>query len=159
MKEIVTCLWFDGDAEEAAEFYTSLIPDSRIDRVMRSPADTPGRSAGEVLTVEFTLRGRPYMGLNGGPQHPFTEAVSFQIMCEDQAEVDRMWSALCEGGSEVACGWLKDRRGLSWQIIPVRMIELLNDPDRERAKRAQEAMHDMVKLDIAKLEKAADGEE
>lgn len=156
MKEIVTCLWFDGDAEEAAEFYTQLLPDSRIDRVMRSPLDTPGQSAGGVLTVEFTLMGRPYMGLNGGPQYPFTEAVSFQIMCDDQAEVDQMWSALSEGGSEVACGWLKDRWGLSWQIVPVRMIELLNDPDRERARRAQDAMHQMVKLDIATLEHAAD---
>ena len=109
MKEIVTCLWFDGDAEEAATFYTSILPDSKINRVMRSPSDTPGQKAGEVLTVEFTLMGRPYMGLNGGPQYPFTEAVSFQVMCDDQEEVDRMWSSLSEGGSEVACGWLKDR--------------------------------------------------
>lgn len=158
MKEIVTCLWFDGDAEEAATFYTSILPDSKINRVMRSPSDTPGQKAGEVLTVEFTLMGRPYMGLNGGPQYPFTEAVSFQVMCDDQEEVDRMWSSLSEGGTEVACGWLKDRWGLPWQIVPVRMIELLNDPDRERAGRAQEAMHGMVKLDIAQLEKAADGE-
>ncbi|MBP6785671.1 MAG: VOC family protein [Verrucomicrobiales bacterium] len=159
MKEIVTCLWFDGDAEEAAEYYTSLLPDSRIDRVMRSPGETPGAVSGNVLTVEFTLMGRPYMGLNGGPQYPFTEAVSFQVMCEDQAEVDRMWSELSDGGSEVACGWLKDRWGLCWQIVPVQLIELLNDPDRDRAKRAQDAMHEMVKLDISTLEKAASGEE
>ncbi|BDS06198.1 VOC family protein [Oceaniferula spumae] len=159
MKEIVTCLWFDGDAEEAAKFYTSILPDSKIQRVTQSPADTHAQKAGDVITVEFTLLGKPYMGLNGGPDYPFTEAVSFQIMCEDQAEVDRMWSELSKGGSEVACGWLKDRWGLCWQIVPVRMIELLNDPDRERAKRAQEAMMKMVKLDIATLEAAADNKE
>ncbi len=110
-----------------------------------------------VLTVEFTLAGAPYMGLNGGPQFPFTEAVSFQIYCEDQAEVDRLWAALADGGTEVACGWIKDRWGLSWQIVPTRLIEFLNDTDRKRAQRAQEAMMKMVKIDLAEIERAANG--
>jgi predicted 3-demethylubiquinone-9 3-methyltransferase (glyoxalase superfamily) len=156
MQKLVPCLWFDGDAEEAARFYVSLLPDSRIDRILRSPADTPSGPAGMVLTVEFTLAGARYMGLNGGPQFPFTEAVSFQILCEDQAEVDRLWAALAEGGSEVVCGWIKDRWGLSWQIVPTRLIELLNDPDTERARRTHEAMMQMVKIEIAALEQAAD---
>lgn len=157
MQKVVPCLWFDGDAEAAAQFYVSLLPDSRIDRVLKSPADTPSGPAGTVLTVEFTLAGTKYMGLNGGPQYSFTEAVSFQIYCDDQSEVDRLWIALADGGSEVACGWLKDRWGLSWQIIPTRLIELLNDPDTERARRVQEAMMKMVKIDISKIERAANG--
>lgn len=157
MQKIVPCLWFDGDAEEAAQFYVSLLPDSRIDRVLKSPADTPSGPAGMVLTVEFTLSGAKYMGLNGGSQFPFTEAVSFQIYCEDQSEVDRLWTALADGGSEVACGWVRDRWGLSWQIVPTRMIELLNDRDTERARRAQEAMMKMVKIDISEIERAANG--
>jgi predicted 3-demethylubiquinone-9 3-methyltransferase (glyoxalase superfamily) len=155
MQKIIPCLWFNGNAEEAAEFYVSLLPDSHIDRILKSPADTPSGSAGMVLTVEFTLAGTQYMGLNGGSQFPFTEAVSFQIYCDDQPEVDRLWSALAKGGSEVACGWLKDRWGLSWQIVPKRMIELLNDPDVARARRAQESMMQMVKIDIATIERAA----
>ena len=158
MKGIKPCLWFDGAAEEAAEFYVSLLPDSKIDRVMRSPADTPGGTAGSVLTVEFTLMGLEYFALNGGPGIPFTEAVSFMIDCEGQDEVDRLWASLTDGGSEVQCGWLKDRWGLRWQIVPTRLIELLNDPDPGRARRAQEAMMGMVKIDIAKLEQAANGE-
>jgi predicted 3-demethylubiquinone-9 3-methyltransferase (glyoxalase superfamily) len=153
MQKIVPCLWFNGNAEAAAEFYVSLLPDSQIDRILKSPAG----AAGTVLTVEFTLAGMQYVGLNGGSQFPFTEAVSFQIHCDDQSEVDRLWAALAEDGSEVACGWLKDRWGLSWQIIPKRMIELLNDPDTDRARRAQEAMMQMVKIDIATIERAADG--
>ena len=156
-QKIVPCLWFDGDAEEAAQFYVSLLPDSRIERVLKSPADTPSGPAGMVLTVEFTLAGVKYMGLNGGPQFPFTEAVSFQIHCENQSEVDRLWAALADGGSEVACGWIKDRWGLFWQIVPTRMIELLNDRDTERARRAQEAMMKMVKIDISEIERAANG--
>jgi predicted 3-demethylubiquinone-9 3-methyltransferase (glyoxalase superfamily) len=156
MQKIVPCLWFDGDAEEAAQFYVSLLPDSQIDRVMKSPAETPSDPAGMVLTVEFTLAGAKYVGLNGGPQFPFTEAVSFQIHCDDQAEVDRLWAALADGGSEVACGWIKDRWGLSWQIVPTRLIELLNSPDSQRAKRTHEAMMQMVKIDIAELERAAE---
>ena len=158
MKQIKACLWFDGAAQEAAEFYVSLLPDSRIDRVMRTPADTPGGEAGSVLTVEFTLMGCEYFALNGGPGIDFNEAVSLMIYCENQEEVDRLWSALtADGGSEVQCGWLKDRWGLCWQIVPTRLIELLNDPDRERAGRAQEAMMGMVKSDSARLEQAADG--
>ncbi len=156
MQKIVPCLWFNGKAEEAAEFYVSLLPNSQIDRVLKSPADTPSGPAGMVLTVEFTLAGAKYVGLNGGPQFSFTEAVSFQIYCEDQAEVDGLWSALADGGSEIACGWIKDRWGLSWQIVPTRLIELINDPDFGRARRAQEAMMQMVKIDIAALERAAD---
>jgi predicted 3-demethylubiquinone-9 3-methyltransferase (glyoxalase superfamily) len=157
MQKIIPCLWFDGNAEAAAEFYVSLLPDSRIDRVLKSPADTSSGSAGMVLTVEFTLAGMQYVGLNGGPQFPFTEAVSFQIYCDDQPEVDRLWAALSEGGSEVACSWLKDRYGLSWQIVPKRLVELLNDPDTDRARRVQEAMMQMVKIDIAAIERAAEG--
>ncbi len=154
--KIAPCLWFDDQAEEAAKFYVSLIPDSRIDAVVRTPIDYPGGAAGVVLVVEFTLGGRPFIGLNGGPKFPFTEAVSFSIDCEDQAEVDRLWDALCEGGKPVQCGWLKDRYGLSWQIVPRAMKELLADPDRGRASRAMQAMMGMVKLDIAALRRAAD---
>jgi predicted 3-demethylubiquinone-9 3-methyltransferase (glyoxalase superfamily) len=157
MQKIVPCLWFNGNAEEAAEFYVSLLPDSRIDRILKSPADTPSGSAGMVLTVEFTLAGVQYVGLNGGSQFPFTEAVSFQIHCEDQPEVDRLWAALAEGGVEIACSWVKDRYGLPWQVVPKRLIELLNDPDTDRARRVQEAMMQMVKIDIATIERAAAG--
>lgn len=156
MQRIVPCLWFDGDAEDAARFYVSLLPNSQIDRVMRSPADTPSGAAGMVLTVEFTLAGTKYVGLNGGSQFPFTEAVSFQIYCDDQLEIDRLWFAIADGGSEVGCGWIKDRWGLCWQIVPTRLIELINDPDPERARRSFEAMTQMVKIDIAELEHAAD---
>ena len=158
IQKVTPCLWFDGNAEEAANFYVSLLPDSRIDRVSRSPAETPSGPAGMVLVVDFTLGGTKFTGLNGGPQFPFTEAVSFQIACEDQAEVDRLWAALCDGGSPGRCGWLTDRWGLSWQIVPTRLHELLADPDPERSRRAMEAMLEMNKLDIAELERAADGE-
>jgi len=158
MQKITPCLWFDGQAEEAARFYVSLLPGSRVDRVFHSPADTPNGPAGSVLTVEFTLAGQQYLGLNGGPEFKFNEAVSFQIHCADQAEVDRLWAALvANGGNEIACGWLRDRWGLAWQIVPVRLSELLHDPDPQRARRAMEAMMQMVKLDIAALERAADG--
>jgi predicted 3-demethylubiquinone-9 3-methyltransferase (glyoxalase superfamily) len=159
MSKITPCLWFDGVAEEAANFYVSLLPDSRIDKVMRSPADNPSTSEGAVLTVEFTLAGQPFMGLNGGPQFPFTEAVSFSIDCEDQAEVDRLWDALtADGGKPVQCGWLKDRYGLSWQIVPKAMARMLAGPDKAGAKRAMQAMMKMVKLDVAELERAYRGE-
>ena len=158
MSKITPCLWFDGQAEEAAKFYVSLLPDSRIDRVMRSPTDTPSGPAGSVLTVDFTLAGQKYMGLNGGPQFPFTEAVSFMIFCDDQAEVDRLWDALtADGGKPVACSWLKDRFGLSWQIVPRALMQMIADPDRAKAKRAMEAMMQMVKIDIAAVQKAYDG--
>lgn len=155
MSKITPCLWFDGVAEEAANFYVSLLPDSRVDRVNRAPADNPSTSAGAVLMVEFTLAGQPFLGLNGGPQFPFTEAVSFAIACEDQAEIDRLWEALtANGGRPVRCGWLKDRYGLSWQIVPKAMGRLMGGSDPAGAKRAMEAMMKMVKLDIAELERA-----
>ena len=158
MSRITPCLWFDGQAEAAAEFYTSLFPDSRIDDVSRSPADNPSTSAGEVLLVFFTLSGQRFVGVNGGPQFPFTEAVSFQVDCEDQAEVDRYWEALVEGGgSHGQCGWLKDRFGLSWQVIPKQMGDYLGGPDPDGAARAMEAMLRMQKLDIAKLREAYEG--
>jgi predicted 3-demethylubiquinone-9 3-methyltransferase (glyoxalase superfamily) len=159
MSKIKPCLWFDGVAEEAANFYVSLLPDSRIDKVMRSPADNPSTPEGGVLTVEFTLAGAPFMGLNGGPQFPFTEAVSFSVDCDDQEEVDRLWDALtADGGKPVQCGWLKDRYGLSWQIVPKAMARLLGGEDKAGAKRAMEAMMQMVKLDVAELERAYRGE-
>jgi len=157
VQKITPCLWFDGQAEQAARYYVSLLPDSRIDRVVRSPAKTPSGPAGMVLAVEFTLAGTKFSGLNGGPQYQFTEAISFQIACQDQAEVDRLWSALSEGGSPGRCGWLKDRWGLSWQILPTRLHQLLGDPDPDRSRRAMEAMLKMSKLSIAELERAADG--
>lgn len=158
MRRPYPCLWFDGNAEEAAAFYTFLMPDSRIDNVWRSPADTPSGPAGMVLTVDFTLAGERFQGLNGGPEFRFNEAVSFVIECEDQAEVDRLWDALAaDGGEPGPCGWIKDRFGLAWQITPIRLNELLIDPDPERARRAMEAMLAMGKLDIAALERAADG--
>ncbi|MFH5805982.1 VOC family protein [Alienimonas sp. DA493] len=158
MQPPVPCLWFDGDAEEAAAFYTSLLPDSRVGRVLKSPVDTPGAVAGQVITVEFTLAGAPYVILNGGPGHPHTQAVSFQIHCEDQAEVDRLWAALEEnGGSPMACGWITDRWGVCWQIVPKRLMELIADPDPQRAERAMNSMMEMIKIDVAEVERAADG--
>ena len=153
--KIVPCLWFDGDGEEAARFYVSLLPDSRIDGVHRSPVDTPSGPADSVLMVEFTLAGRSYLALNGGSAFKFDEAVSFMVMTEDQAETDRLWDALIAyGGQESACGWLKDRWGLSWQITPRRLMELTTDPNRERARAAMQAMMTMRKIDIAALDRA-----
>jgi predicted 3-demethylubiquinone-9 3-methyltransferase (glyoxalase superfamily) len=150
------CLWFDGNAEEAASFYVTLLPHSRVDQVWRSPAETPSGPAGMVLTVDFTLAGQRVQGLNGGPEFKFNEATSFVIDCDDQAEVDRLWDALTASGGEPGpCGWLKDRFGLSWQIVPRRLDELLNDPDSERARRAMEAMLKMGKIEVAELERAA----
>ena len=157
MQKITPFLWFDGQAEDAARFYVSLFPDSRLERVVQSPTDTPSVPAGGVLLVEFTLAGSRYVGLNGGPGMPFTEAVSLHIDCADQAEVDRYWAALSEGGREIQCGWLQDRWGLRWQVVPTRMHELLSDPDPARARRAMEAMMGMGKLIIADLERAAAG--
>lgn len=157
MSPITPCLWFDGQAEEAAGFYVSLFEDSRIDAVHRAPADFPSGKAGDVLTVEFTLRGQKFTGLNGGPLFRFTEAVSFQLFCDDQAEVDRLTEALSAVPEAEQCGWVKDRFGLSWQILPKRWTELLGDPDHARAKRVMEAMMDMKRIDIAAIERAADG--
>jgi predicted 3-demethylubiquinone-9 3-methyltransferase (glyoxalase superfamily) len=154
-RRIAPCLWFHGQALEAAEFYVSVLGGS-IDTVHRGLMDTPGTKKGDVLFVEFTLRGQPYQALNGGPQYNFTAAVSFSVPCADQAEVDRLWAALtADGGKPVACGWLQDKYGLSWQIVPARMLELMNDPDPARARRAFEAMLTMVKLDIRTIEAAA----
>lgn len=158
MSKITPCLWYNHNAEEAANFYITLFPDSRIDNVLRSPADNPSTKEGEVIVVEFTLAGQPYMGLNGGPQFPFTEAVSFQVRTEDQAETDRLWTALtADGGAESQCGWLRDRWGLSWQITPARLLELMADPDKDCARRTMEAMMKMKKIDIADVERAAEG--
>lgn len=151
------CLWFDGTAEEAAEFYASVLPDSHVDRVWRSPADTPSGPAGMVLTVDFTLAGQRVQGLNGGPEFSFNEAISFVIECEDQAEVDRLWEALtADGGEPGPCGWLKDRYGLSWQVVPKELNGLVSDPDPERARRAMEAMLEMGKIEVDELRRAAD---
>ena len=150
--KVRTCLWFDGKAEEAANFYVSLIPDSRVESVFRPVANGP------ALTVEFTLAGTPYQALNGGPHYTFTEAASISVITEDQKETDRLWYALtADGGQESRCGWLKDRFGLSWQIVPSRLPELLTDTDPARSKRAMEAMLQMSRIDIARLEAAADG--
>lgn len=158
MSKITPCLWFDGNAEEAARFYASLLPDSRVESVNRSPADNPSTPEGAVLVVEFTVAGQRFIGLNGGPQFPFTEAVSFAITCEDQAEVDRLWDALtANGGMPSQCGWLKDRFGLSWQIVPRALIELMKSPDPARGRRAMQAMLTMTKIDIAAIQRAADG--
>ena len=157
MRTLYPCLWFDGKAEEAASFYTGLLPDSRVDKISRSPADTPSGPAGMVLLVDFTLVGQRFQGLNGGPDFTFNEAVSFVIECDDQAEVDRLWDALtADGGEPGPCGWLKDRFGLSWQIVPRELIELMEDPDPERARRATEAMLKMGKIEVGELRRAAD---
>ena len=159
MDKISPCLWFDGDAEEAARLYTSLFPNSQIDSVDRSPADTPSGPEGTVITVNFTLAGRSYIALNGGPDFKFTEAVSFSIDCDDQAEVDRYWDALlADGGEPSVCGWLRDRFGLSWQVIPRQLPEMLNSKDRDAARRAMQAMLKMVKIDVAEIERAYAGE-
>jgi predicted 3-demethylubiquinone-9 3-methyltransferase (glyoxalase superfamily) len=155
--KIAPCLWFDGRAEEAASFYAKLLPDSRVDAVHRSPADYPSGKKGDVLTVEFTLAGRQFVGLNGGPNFTFNEAVSFQIYCEDQGEVDRLTEALSAGPEAEQCGWVKDKFGLSWQIVPKRMLELLADRDAARAQRAMQAMMTMKRIDIAAIERAAEG--
>jgi len=159
MSKITPCLWFDENkAEEAAKFYTSLFPNSRIDNVYRSPADTPSGPAGTVLTVDFTLDGQKFIGLNGGPDFKFNEAISFSIDCQDQAEVDRYWEALVQGGGEYSvCGWLKDRFGVSWQVVPRQLNEYLQGPDREGARRAMEAMLQMQKLEVEKLREAYEG--
>jgi predicted 3-demethylubiquinone-9 3-methyltransferase (glyoxalase superfamily) len=156
MHTLHPCLWFDRQAEEAASFYVSLLPDSHVDAVWRSPAETPSGPAGMVLTVDFTLAGQRFQGLNGGPDFKFGEAVSFVIEVDDQVEVDRLWEALvANGGQPGPCGWLKDRFGLSWQIVPRRLLELMGDADPDRARRAMEAMLKMGKIEIAQLEQAA----
>ena len=156
MDAITPCLWFDTEAEEAAQFYTSVFPNSRIVHVSRYGSAGP-RPEGMVMEVEFELDGRSFLALNGGPDFRFSEAISLQADCKDQDEVDRLWETLSEGGEEGPCGWLKDRYGLSWQIVPSVMYELIADPDPERAQRAIAAMLQMKKLVIEELERAADG--
>lgn len=157
MAKLFPCLWFDGNAEEAANFYVTLLPDSHVDKLWSAPAETPSGPEGMVLTVDFTIAGQQFQGLNGGPDFKFNEAVSFVIDCDDQAEVDRLWDALTAGGGQPGpCGWLKDRFGVSWQIVPRRLDELLNDPEADRARRAMEAMLKMGKIEVAELERAAD---
>ncbi len=158
MDKITTVLWFDHKAEEAAQFYVSLLPDSRIDRVLRAPGDNPSGPEGAVLVVEFTLAGKSYAGLNGGPNFKPNESVSFQVLTDDQAETDRLWNAIiANGGAESMCGWCKDRWGFSWQITPRRLIELAFGSDGEAGRRAFEAMMTMKKIDIAAIEAAARG--
>jgi predicted 3-demethylubiquinone-9 3-methyltransferase (glyoxalase superfamily) len=152
---IAPCLWFDGTAEAAAKFYISIFPNSHIDSLNRAPADNPSTKAGEVLTVDFTLDGHRFIGLNGGPDFPFTEAISFHVDCADQADVDRFWNDLiADGGEGSACGWLKDRFGVSWQVVPRQLTEMLSSDDGDAAARAMEAMLTMQKIDIAQLQRA-----
>ena len=156
MPKITPWLWFDTEAMEAAEFYVSVFPNSRITDVSHYGEDMP-RPAGSVMTVSFELDGRELVGLNGGPDLTFSEAVSFQILCEDQAEVDHYWSRLTDGGKEGQCGWLTDRYGLAWQVVPKRLFELFGDPDPARSKRAVQAMLQMQRIDVPTLERAAGG--
>lgn len=158
MPSITPCLWFDRQAEEAAKFYCAIFPNSKITKVSRYPENLPGDRAGEALTVAFELDGKPFTGLNGGPQFTFSEAISFQIEVDTQAELDSYWNALlADGGVESQCGWLKDRFGLSWQVVPTQLAKLMASPDRDAANRVAAAMMQMVKLDIAQLEAAAKG--
>jgi predicted 3-demethylubiquinone-9 3-methyltransferase (glyoxalase superfamily) len=157
MSKITPCLWFDGEAEEAAKFYVPLLPDSRIDQVQRNVSDSPSGKTGSVLVVKFTLAGQSFLALNGGTRFEYTHAISFMIDCEDQAEVDRLWNTLLDGGTAERCGWLKDRYGVWWQIVPRVLPQLLGDPDPVKAQRAMQAMLGMVKLDIAKLKAAHAG--
>ncbi len=156
--KVTPCLWFNGQAEEAATFYASLFPDSRVKAVHRAPGDYPSGKQGDVLTVEFTVLGMDFLGLNGGPQFKFDEAISFQVHTDNQQETDRYWNAIIsDGGEENVCGWCKDRFGLSWQITPRRLTELMSAADPIKAKAAFDAMMQMRKIDIAALDRAVEG--
>jgi predicted 3-demethylubiquinone-9 3-methyltransferase (glyoxalase superfamily) len=157
MSRVSTHLWYDSQAEEAATFYTELLPNSNIDSVARYPMEVEGKPAGSVMQVNLTIDGQRYIFLNGGPQFPFDSQVSIFVLCEDQAEVDKYWNAfLAAGGSEVQCGWLTDQFGLSWQIIPKQLEELMGDSDPEKAQRVTAAMLKMKKIDVARLQQAYD---
>jgi predicted 3-demethylubiquinone-9 3-methyltransferase (glyoxalase superfamily) len=155
-QQIKPNLWFDTEAEDAANFYTSIFDDSRIVSVSRYTEGSP-RPAGMVMAVEFELNGQRFIGINGGPEFKFNEAISFLITCETQEEIDRYWELLTDGGEEGPCGWCKDRYGVSWQVAPSGIEEMLANPDQERAKRAMQAMMQMRKIDLAALREAADG--
>lgn len=156
--KIAPCLWFDGNAEEAAQFYAQTFPDSHVGTISRAPTDNPSTKAGDVLLVEFTVLGMPFVGLNGGPQFTFDEAVSFQVYTDDQAQTDRYWDAIvASGGSEGECGWCTDRFGLCWQIVPRVLMDAVKTPDRAAAKRAFDAMMEMKKIDVAAIESALKG--
>ncbi|HET6797714.1 MAG TPA: VOC family protein [Gemmatimonadales bacterium] len=161
---ITPCLWFDNQAEEAARFYTGIFKNSKIGKISRyteAGREAHGRPPGSVMTVEFELNGQPFTALNGGPHFKFNEAVSFQVMCQDQEEVDYYWNNLTRGGDPNAqqCGWVKDKYGLSWQVVPTALIEMMGDPDREKSGRAMEAMLKMKKIDIAAMRRAYEGRE
>ena len=156
MPKITPCLWFDTEGEEAAEFYTSVFPNSRIVEIARYGSAGP-RDEGTVMTVLFELDGQRFVALNGGPEFTFNEAISFQVSCESQEEVDKYWSGLGEGGEHGPCGWLKDRFGVSWQVVPTRLFELMSDEDREKSQRVMAAMLEMKKIDVDELERAAAG--
>ncbi len=155
-KRFTTCLWFDTEGEEAARFYTGIFEDSKLGRIARYSEAGPG-PAGSVMTAEFELNGQRFVALNGGPAHKFNEAISITVNCDGQDEVDNYWDKLSDGGEEIACGWLRDRYGLCWQIVPEVLIEMMSDPDPEKARRTAAAMFEMKKLDIATLEKAFAG--
>jgi predicted 3-demethylubiquinone-9 3-methyltransferase (glyoxalase superfamily) len=154
MQKLTPCLWFDTEGEDAATFYTSVFPNSRILEVAHYGSAGP-RAEGTVMTVSFELDGQEFIALNGGPDFTFNEAISFEVSCESQEEVDRFWSTLSKGGEEGPCGWRKDKFGVSWQIVPTRLVELLTDPDREKAQRVMAAMLKMRKIEIDELERAA----
>jgi predicted 3-demethylubiquinone-9 3-methyltransferase (glyoxalase superfamily) len=157
MAKLIPHLWYTDKAEEAARFYASVLPDSRVDSVSTIPAETPSGPPGSVAIVEFTLVGVPFQAISAGPLDAFNHAVSFIVECKDQAEIDRLWDALAKGGEVEQCGWLRDRYGLCWQIIPAAFHDMMHDKDAARRKRVVEAMLKMVKFDIAALQKAYDG--
>jgi predicted 3-demethylubiquinone-9 3-methyltransferase (glyoxalase superfamily) len=157
MQKITPFLWYSKEAEQAAAFYASIFPDSRVTRVVTMPSDSPSGQAGPVKVVDFVLAGQSFTAMTAGPLDPFNHAVSFVVNCEDQAEIDRYWNVLLQGGKPEQCGWLKDRFGVSWQVVPTILVEMLSNPDRAKAKRASDAMMKMVKLDIATLKAAFAG--
>jgi predicted 3-demethylubiquinone-9 3-methyltransferase (glyoxalase superfamily) len=157
VQKIVPNLWYAKDAEAAARFYTSVFPNSRVDRVTPIPVDTPSGPAGSVAVVEFTLFDQPFMAISAGPLDPFNHAISLMVMCDDQADIDRYWNALLQGGEAEQCGWLKDKFGVSWQIVPQDFGDMMADKDREKARRVTQAMMKMVKFDIAALQRAFEG--